>query len=99
MLLAVAATCTSRRAAPGVVPPLSTSQTWYRPFPPLPCAPPQVYEDFACNVAAMPVIAGRKSRIESFAGANCTYTIEAMMGDRKALQVQLSSSWAWHASA
>jgi prolyl-tRNA synthetase len=47
----------------------------------------QVYEDFAVNVAAMPVVAGRKSRIESFAGANCTYTIEAMMGDRRALQV------------
>ena len=31
--------------------------------------------------------AGRKSRIESFAGANITYTIEAMMGDRRALQV------------
>ncbi|PRW57492.1 prolyl-tRNA synthetase [Chlorella sorokiniana] len=50
----------------------------------------RVYEDFACNVAAMPVIAGRKSRIESFAGANCTYTIEAMMGDRKALQAGTS---------
>ena len=47
----------------------------------------------------MPLFSGRQSRIESFAGANCTYTIEAMMGDRKALQVQLSSSWAWHASA
>jgi prolyl-tRNA synthetase family I len=47
----------------------------------------RVYEDFAVNVAAMPVVAGRKSRIESFAGANCTYTIEAMMGDRRALQV------------
>ncbi len=31
--------------------------------------------------------AGRKSRIESFAGANVTFTIEAMMGDRRALQV------------
>lgn len=31
--------------------------------------------------------AGRKSRIESFAGANATFTIEAMMGDRRALQV------------
>ena len=31
--------------------------------------------------------AGRKSQIESFAGANITYTIEAMMGDRRALQV------------
>jgi len=39
----------------------------------------------------MPVIPGRKSRIESFAGANVTYTIEAMMGDQKALQVRFSS--------
>jgi hypothetical protein len=31
--------------------------------------------------------AGRKSRIESFAGANVTFTIEAMMGDKRALQV------------
>jgi hypothetical protein len=37
--------------------------------------------------AAMPVVPGRKSRIESFAGANVTYTIEAMMSDKKALQV------------
>lgn len=50
----------------------------------------RVYEDFAINVAAMPVVAGRKSRIESFAGANCTYTIEAMMGDRRALQAGTS---------
>ena len=61
------------------------------PLPPRPClhgsTSPQIYEDFAWNVAAMPVVAGRKSRIESFAGANCTYTIEAMMGDRRALQV------------
>ena len=50
-----------------------------------------VYEEFAVNVAAMPVIAGRKSRVETFAGANTTYTIEAMMGDRRALQVRSSS--------
>lgn len=31
--------------------------------------------------------AGRKSRIESFAGASITYTIEGMMGDGRALQV------------
>lgn len=49
-----------------------------------------VYEKFAVEVAAMPVIAGRKSKRESFAGANCTYTIEAMMGDRKALQAGTS---------
>ena len=46
-----------------------------------------IYEELATKVAAMPVVAGRKSRTESFAGANCTYTIEAMMGDRRALQV------------
>lgn len=47
-----------------------------------------VYEEFASQVAAMPVVVGRKSAIESFAGANRTYTIEAMMGDRRALQVR-----------
>ena len=46
-----------------------------------------VYEDVARNFAGIPVIAGRKSRLESFAGANVTYTIEGMMGDRRALQV------------
>ena len=48
----------------------------------------KIYEEFARTKAAMPVIVGRKSRIESFAGANATYTIEAMMGDCKALQVR-----------
>lgn len=50
----------------------------------------RVYEKFAIDVAAMPVVSGRKSRRESFAGANCTYTIEAMMGDRRALQAGTS---------
>jgi prolyl-tRNA synthetase len=50
----------------------------------------RIYEDFAVNAAAIPVVAGRKSRRESFAGANCTYTIEAMMGDRRALQAGTS---------
>ncbi|MEA4812887.1 MAG: proline--tRNA ligase [Anaerolineaceae bacterium] len=45
-----------------------------------------VYTDFARNEAAIPVIAGRKSESEKFAGASATYTIEAMMGDTKALQ-------------
>ena len=45
-----------------------------------------VYAEFAEDIAAMPVIVGRKSAVESFAGANRTYTIEAMMGDRRALQ-------------
>jgi len=50
----------------------------------------RIYEEFARDVAAMPVVPGRKSRIESFAGANCTYTIEAMMRDRRALQAGTS---------
>ncbi|XP_059434470.1 proline--tRNA ligase, chloroplastic/mitochondrial [Corylus avellana] len=49
-----------------------------------------VYTKFAYEQAAIPVIAGRKSRVETFAGASRTYTIEAMMGDRKALQAGTS---------
>ncbi len=45
-----------------------------------------VYVDFAQNEAAIPVIPGRKSESEKFAGALRTYSIEAMMGDKKALQ-------------
>ena len=45
-----------------------------------------VYADFAQNEAAIPVIPGRKSESEKFAGAVDSYTIEAMMGDRRALQ-------------
>ena len=45
-----------------------------------------VYADFAINEAAIPVIKGEKSRLERFAGALRTYTIEAMMRDRRALQ-------------
>lgn len=49
-----------------------------------------VYTKFAYEQAGIPVIAGRKSRVETFAGASRTYTIEAMMGDRKALQAGTS---------
>jgi prolyl-tRNA synthetase len=45
-----------------------------------------VYTDFAVNEAAVPVIPGEKSVIERFAGADRTFTIEAMMGDGRALQ-------------
>lgn len=45
---------------------------WYR----------QVYEDYF----AVPVIAGRKSETEKFAGAKKTFTVEALMPDGKALQ-------------
>jgi len=44
------------------------------------------YADFAINDAAIPVIPGKKSEAEKFAGADVTYSIEAMMGDGKALQ-------------
>jgi prolyl-tRNA synthetase len=49
-----------------------------------------VYTDFAVNEAAIPVIPGRKSEAERFAGADQTYSIEAMMGDGKALQAGTS---------
>jgi prolyl-tRNA synthetase len=49
-----------------------------------------IYTDFAVNEAAVPVIPGRKSPSERFAGADATYSIEAMMGDGKALQAGTS---------
>ena len=50
----------------------------------------EVYRSFAEEDAAIPVIAGRKSENEKFAGALRTYSIEAMMGDGKALQAGTS---------
>ncbi len=49
-----------------------------------------VYADFAENHMAMPVVRGEKSAGERFPGAENTYTIEAMMQDRKALQAGTS---------
>jgi prolyl-tRNA synthetase len=49
-----------------------------------------VYADFAVNDAAIPVIRGRKSESEKFAGAVTSYSIEAMMGDLRALQAGTS---------
>lgn len=46
----------------------------------------RVYADFCEHDLAMPVIKGRKTDKEKFAGAVATYTIEAMMHDGKALQ-------------
>lgn len=45
-----------------------------------------VYADFCENVLAIPVIKGQKTEKEKFAGAESTYTIEALMHDGKALQ-------------
>jgi prolyl-tRNA synthetase len=49
-----------------------------------------IYTDFAVNDAAIPVIPGKKSDAEKFAGADHTFSIEAMMGDAKALQAGTS---------
>jgi len=50
----------------------------------------EVYREFAENVLAIPVIVGQKSEKEKFAGAEHTYTMEAMMQDGKALQMGTS---------
>ena len=49
-----------------------------------------VYLDFARNEAAVPAFFGRKSDSERFPGADLTYSLEAMMGDKKALQAATS---------
>ncbi len=50
----------------------------------------EIYADFAENEAAVPVVRGRKSETEKFAGAVDSYSIEAMMGDTRALQAGTS---------
>ena len=52
-----------------------------------------VYADFYKEALAIPVIKGRKTDKEKFAGANATYTIEAMMHDGKALQSATSHNF------
>jgi prolyl-tRNA synthetase len=49
-----------------------------------------VYEDMMVNVLAIPVLKGRKTEKERFAGATTTWTCEAMMRDGKALQMGTS---------
>ncbi len=49
-----------------------------------------VYTDCAVDDAALPVVPGRKSESERFAGADASYSVEAMMGDKKALQAATS---------
>ena len=49
-----------------------------------------VYADFSENYLAMPVIKGEKTEAERFPGAVSTYSIEAMMQDKKALQAGTS---------
>ena len=50
----------------------------------------RTYRAFMEDVLAIPVICGRKSENEKFAGAYATYTLEAMMQDGKALQMGTS---------
>ena len=45
-----------------------------------------LYADFCEQVLAIPMVKGRKTDKEKFAGAEATYTIEALMHDGKALQ-------------
>jgi prolyl-tRNA synthetase len=49
-----------------------------------------VYRDFAEQVMAVPVVCGEKTNGERFPGAVSTFSIEAMMQDRKALQAGTS---------
>ncbi|MBM2844426.1 MAG: proS [Anaerolineales bacterium] len=49
-----------------------------------------IYTEVAEDEAAMPVVPGRKSESEKFAGAVQSYSIEAMMGDTRALQAATS---------
>src|SRR3954470_13554602 len=50
----------------------------------------EVYADFLRSVLALPVVVGRKTVRERFAGATATMTLEGMMGDGKALQLGTS---------
>lgn len=58
----------------------------------------EVYARFAEDYMAMPVIKGEKSESERFPGAENTYTIEAMMQDKKALQAGTSHFLGQHFS-
>ena len=49
-----------------------------------------IYREFSENCLAMPVLTGRKTEKERFAGAVATYTMEAMMHDGKSLQAGTS---------
>ena len=52
-----------------------------------------LYSEFAANVLAIPMIKGKKTEKEKFAGANATYTIESLMHDGKALQAGTSHNF------
>lgn len=55
-----------------------------------------VYREFMETELAMPVLVGRKSESEKFAGASTTYALEALMSDGKALQAGTSHDLGQH---
>lgn len=57
-----------------------------------------MYKEFCETELAIPVLAGRKSVREKFAGAQMTYAIEALMADGKALQMGTSHNLGQHFS-
>ncbi len=56
----------------------------------------EVYRDYVENDLAVPVVTGRKTEREKFAGALRTYSIEALMSDGKALQAGTSHNLGTH---
>ncbi|UZQ85315.1 proline--tRNA ligase [Thermoclostridium stercorarium] len=52
-----------------------------------------IYAEFCENILAIPVIKGRKTEKEKFAGAEATFTIESLMNDGKALQTGTSHNF------
>lgn len=57
-----------------------------------------MYTEFVENELSIPVISGKKTEREKFAGALDTYTIEALMSDKKALQMGTSHNLGQHFS-
>jgi hypothetical protein len=55
--------------------------------PPAVSSPAGLYEEFARDVAGLPAIAGRRSALGTLRGAAATFTLEAMVGEGRALQV------------
>jgi len=55
-----------------------------------------VYREFSETELAIPVITGKKTEAEKFAGALSTYTVEALMGDGRALQMGTSHNLGQH---
>ena len=56
----------------------------------------EIYRETAEELLAMPVVVGKKTEREKFAGAQATYTMEALMHDGKALQAGTSHNLGQH---